>query len=295
MRSPRMVREVQQLTGRVAALSRFLAKSAGEALSFFKALKGTKSRDFQWSDDCEEAFQGLKSYLSSSPLLASPQHGEELYLYLFQDSRGRRDQISPHGEGGLSTGLFREEAQAVLSGAQNSSPDGPATKGHLAETRDLRSADQGVCLDLARGRLLREGLLRSRDRLAHTRGIRDKVLANSGFSATNNVAKYEALLAGLQLAKECSAKELIIYSDSELVINRSHGSFASTTRRFVRYLLKVKGMIVGFKTAEFIHIPREENAKADTLARAAASGDPEQYARGMREVLGRRSIEDPEQ
>ncbi|GMH19658.1 hypothetical protein Nepgr_021499 [Nepenthes gracilis] len=34
-------------------------------------------------------------------------------------------------------------------------------------------------------------------------------------------------------------------------------------------------MVMGFKTTEFIQIPQEENAKADTLARAAASGDPE--------------------
>ncbi|GMH31593.1 hypothetical protein Nepgr_033437 [Nepenthes gracilis] len=123
--------------------------------------------------------------------------------------------------------------------------------------------------------------------------------AYSGYNqirmTTNNVAEYEALLAGLRLAKECSAEELIVYSDSELVVNQVRGSFNINNEQLSKYLSKVKGMIKSFKTAEFIHIPREENDKADTFARAAASGDPEQYAKGMREILGKPSIEDPEQ
>ncbi|GMH25592.1 hypothetical protein Nepgr_027435 [Nepenthes gracilis] len=82
MQSPRTVRDVQRLTGRVAALSRFLAKSAERHLPFFRALRGPKTQGFRWSNECEEALQGLKVYLANPPLLASPEPGEELYLYL---------------------------------------------------------------------------------------------------------------------------------------------------------------------------------------------------------------------
>ncbi|GMH01945.1 hypothetical protein Nepgr_003784 [Nepenthes gracilis] len=75
------VPEVQKLTGRIAALSRFLAKSAEKYLPFFKALRGTKSHGFKWSEECDEAFRELKTYLSSAPLLSSPREGEDLYLY----------------------------------------------------------------------------------------------------------------------------------------------------------------------------------------------------------------------
>ena len=77
---PRTIKEVQKLTGRVAALSRFISKSAERCLPFFQILR--KSKDFSWSQECQEAFEGLKAYLSSPPLLSKPKDGEKLYLYL---------------------------------------------------------------------------------------------------------------------------------------------------------------------------------------------------------------------
>ena len=49
-------------------------------MSFFKALKGKK--DFEWTPECEDAFQRLKAYLASPPILSKPQTGNTLYLYL---------------------------------------------------------------------------------------------------------------------------------------------------------------------------------------------------------------------
>ncbi|GMH17174.1 hypothetical protein Nepgr_019015 [Nepenthes gracilis] len=93
------------------------------------------------------------------------------------------------------------------------------------------------------------------------------------FSATNNVAEYEALLAGLRLAKECLTKNLIIYSDSELVINQVRRHFEVNNSQLSKYLSKVKNTTTDFEEIKFIHISREENGKADTLARPATSGD----------------------
>ncbi|GMH13461.1 hypothetical protein Nepgr_015302 [Nepenthes gracilis] len=49
-----------------------------------------KTNGFQWNNDYEEAFQGLKDYLSNPPLLVSLQPGEELYLYLAVSDTARR-------------------------------------------------------------------------------------------------------------------------------------------------------------------------------------------------------------
>ncbi|GFS28943.1 hypothetical protein Acr_00g0004750 [Actinidia rufa] len=97
MNSPRNVREVQQLTGRVAALNRFVSKSADKCLPFFKILR--KSQTFQWNEESENAFQQLKEYLGSPPLLTVPTTGEDLYIYL---------SISPTA---VSVVLIREEDQ----------------------------------------------------------------------------------------------------------------------------------------------------------------------------------------
>ncbi|GKF81038.1 reverse transcriptase domain-containing protein, partial [Tanacetum coccineum] len=83
MVSPRTIREVQSLNGKLAALGRFLARSAEKALPFFKTLKGCiEKRDFQWSQEAEEAFQKLKLHLQSLPALTVPIPGETLTLYL---------------------------------------------------------------------------------------------------------------------------------------------------------------------------------------------------------------------
>lgn len=64
----------------MAALSRFLSKSADRALPFFEVIK--RKEGFAWTPECQAAFEYLKKYLLSPPLLAKPEAGETLYLYL---------------------------------------------------------------------------------------------------------------------------------------------------------------------------------------------------------------------
>ncbi|GKV11500.1 hypothetical protein SLEP1_g22757 [Rubroshorea leprosula] len=80
MEPPKTVKDVQRLTGRVAALHRFIAISAEKCLPFFKALREPKN--FHWTVECQQAFDELKQYLASAPLLSKPVDGECLYLYL---------------------------------------------------------------------------------------------------------------------------------------------------------------------------------------------------------------------
>ena len=72
------IKEVQRLTGRIAALSRFVSKASDKCQPFFQVLK----KAFQWDTKCEEAFSALKTYMSSPPILVSPVEGELLTLYL---------------------------------------------------------------------------------------------------------------------------------------------------------------------------------------------------------------------
>ena len=80
MQPPSTKKEVQRLAGRVAALSRFISKSAERCLPFFKTIR--QAKDFVWTESCSQAFEDLKRYLSSPPLLAKPKEGETPYLYL---------------------------------------------------------------------------------------------------------------------------------------------------------------------------------------------------------------------
>ncbi|KAI0515587.1 hypothetical protein KFK09_008252 [Dendrobium nobile] len=87
MLPPRNIKEVQRLNGRIAALSRFLARSGDKYLPFFKILRGARSSGFQWTDKCQEAFEQLQTYLASPPLLSKPIPGEILYMYMAVSSQ----------------------------------------------------------------------------------------------------------------------------------------------------------------------------------------------------------------
>ena len=75
---PRTMKEVQSLNGKIAALNRFVSKAMDICLPFFRILR----KSFEWMDECQKAFEDLKKYLSSPPLLSPSKLGEELYLYI---------------------------------------------------------------------------------------------------------------------------------------------------------------------------------------------------------------------
>jgi hypothetical protein len=80
IQAPRTVKDVRHLIGCVAALSRFISKSAERALPFFKILK--KAGPMKWTPEADAALQELKAYLSSVPTLVAPKPQEPLLLYL---------------------------------------------------------------------------------------------------------------------------------------------------------------------------------------------------------------------
>ncbi|KAK4391974.1 hypothetical protein Sango_1975200 [Sesamum angolense] len=74
MGPPTNINEVQRLTGMMAALSRFISKSIEKGLPFFKTLR--KVKDFEWTKECQQAFEYLKAYLAKPPLLVKPMPGD---------------------------------------------------------------------------------------------------------------------------------------------------------------------------------------------------------------------------
>jgi hypothetical protein len=80
MTPPQSTRDVQRLTGRLAALNRFISKSAERSLPFLKTLRGAK--DFAWGPKQAAAFTSLKQHLSDLAILTSPYPSLPLLLYI---------------------------------------------------------------------------------------------------------------------------------------------------------------------------------------------------------------------
>ena len=92
-----------------------------------------------------------------------------------------------------------------------------------------------------------------------------------GFKATNNEAKYEALIAGLNLAKDMGIKKLDIRSDSQLVVNQLLGSYQARDLKMASYLEHIKILQSTFEEFDIAQIPKLNNSHADALANLGSS------------------------
>ena len=92
-----------------------------------------------------------------------------------------------------------------------------------------------------------------------------------GFSASNNEAEYEALLAGLRAISRLEARDVEICSDSRLIVNQVQGNFEARDPRMKAYLDLVKQVMDGFSTVKVIQVARAQNRHADSFATLASS------------------------
>ena len=151
MRSPTSVKEVQQLTGRMAALSRFVSAGGEKGHPYFQCLK--RNSRFAWTDECEAAFIKLKEYLATPPVLCKPVAGMPLRLYFTVTERAISsvlvqeqdqsqkpiyqalekaalaveggDEVSSAGEGDASGSVLRQEAPSLFPQLYNGGDDKP--------------------------------------------------------------------------------------------------------------------------------------------------------------------------
>jgi len=254
MRSPAIMKEVQQLTVRMAALSRFVSASGEKGHPYFQCLK--RNNRFVWTKECEEAFVKLKEYLASPPILCKPQMATPLRLYFAITERT------------ISAVLVQDQDQVqkpiyFISKVSQ----GPEVRYQALEkaalavvfsARRLRHYFQSftvlVMTDLPNGVLIEQSL-------------------RFTFKASNNQAEYEALIAGILLAKEMGAKLLMAKSDSLLVTAQVTDEFQAKDLQTAAYLEYVQELRRSFVLFEVVHVPREQNARADLLAKLASSGN----------------------
>ncbi|XP_034213001.1 uncharacterized protein LOC117625570 [Prunus dulcis] len=325
MERPKTTKDIQSLTGRVAALTRFISKATDKCVPFFKALKGGK-RDITWTAECDNAFQDLKNYMSKAPLLSKPLPGEILYLYLsvsgtavssvlirkpekaelpifyvskalqsaelryppleqlalalVVSARRLRPYFQAHGIKVLTNQPLRptEKGQAVADFISELTPatvrptseaitetilpDQPG-----AERLDTSTPVWGLHVDgSANQQGCGAGLV-----LTTPDGLKIEYALRFDFRTSNNEAEYEALLAGLRLAKSMNAKQIRIHSDSQLIVNQVTADFAAKDASMYAYLSTAHQLLRSFQAYEIKQIPRGENSHADALARLASA------------------------
>ena len=336
MPPPSGIKEVQRLTGRITALSRFVSRASDKCKPFFQVLK----KAFQWDTKCEEAFSALKTYLSSPPppILVSPTEGELLTLYLavldFSTSAvlvRDKDRVQ-HPVYYCSQALRGAKERyprmeklilALVTAARKLRPcfqahtievpteypmkqvlHKPETSGRLMKWAielsefDIRYkpktaikgqvlADFVMEITLAEPaknaqaptylpiwRLSVDGATNTQGSgagliLTSPEGIDVEYALRFGFQASNNEAKYEAVIAGLNLAHSMEVDQLEVCSDSQLVVRQIEDTYEAKSEKMIIYLKKVWDLLKKFVLVQVRHIPRAENSRSDALAKLA--------------------------
>ncbi|XP_017428620.2 uncharacterized protein LOC108336662 [Vigna angularis] len=111
------------------------------------------------------------------------------------------------------------------------------------------------------------------------------------FKISNNQAEYEAVLARLELAKDLGAVAVKCRTDSQLVVGQLTESFQTKDDQLLRYFHKIKELVKQFRTVEFKHVPREQNARADILSKLANSKGKDHLSSVIRQVMMNPSVE----
>nr|XP_025635758.1 uncharacterized protein LOC112729828 [Arachis hypogaea] len=271
MTSPKNLKDIQKLTGRLTALSRFLEASAQKAIPFFKLMK--KGAPFKWETECEEAFQHFKRVLAELPILTKPQTGEILYLYLSiteealaaalirenekkrtkTPSRRLRQYFQAHSVTVQTDQAVKQvlqkpdltgrmlawsielsqfdikfepryaiKAQVMADFIAEMTPGDSipeSWKLHVDGSSNITSGGAGVILESHNGVVIEQSV-------------------RYEFSVSNNQAEYEALLAGLALAREVGAKVLEVNTDSQVVSSQINGDYQTRDPLLQQYLAK---------------------------------------------------------
>jgi ribonuclease HI len=86
---------------------------------------------------------------------------------------------------------------------------------------------------------------------------------------TNNEAEYEAVISGLESAKNLGAAQIEFNLDSNLLVRQLNNIYRVKNHRMQELVLRVRNLEAGFKKIKYRHVPREKNQLADELVNKA--------------------------
>ncbi|XP_057746519.1 uncharacterized protein LOC130965775 [Arachis stenosperma] len=299
----------------------------------YRAVLEMTRTPFKWETECEEAFQHFKRVLAEPPILAKPQTGETLYLYLsiteetiaaalvrenekkeqkpiyfiskvLQDTEARYSRLEKLAFALLSASrrlrqyfqahpITVRTDQAVKQVLQKPDLAGrmlawsielsqfqvrfeprnaikaQALTDFIAEMTPIKPTPEPWKLHVDGSSNSTHGgagiILENQNGIIIEQSIR------YDFPVSNNQAEYEALLAGLTLAREVDAKVLEVNTDSQVVCSQINGSYQTREPLLQQYINKVNELKEGFENITIQHVPRERNARADLLSKLAST------------------------
>ncbi|GKV46606.1 hypothetical protein SLEP1_g53580 [Rubroshorea leprosula] len=106
--------------------------------------------------------------------------------------------------------------------------------------------------------------------LVSPKGDHFPIAINLDFACTNNIAEYEACIAGMHAALDMNIQDLEIYGDSALIICQTNGEWQTKDPKLIPYHQNLETLIKKFRFISLNHMPRTKNQFADALATLAS-------------------------
>ncbi|GJT30110.1 reverse transcriptase domain-containing protein [Tanacetum coccineum] len=114
------------------------------------------------------------------------------------------------------------------------------------------------------------------------------------FTASNNEAEYEALIAGLLIMARMGVRNVHVSVDSKLVANQVLGAYVAKEENMIKYLEKVKSLVSSFANFSISQVPRSQNKKVDALSKIASTRFVHLSKQVLVEILKEKSIQEKE-
>ncbi|GKA95373.1 reverse transcriptase domain-containing protein [Tanacetum coccineum] len=211
------------------------------------------------TEEAKSAFKQMKQHIAKLPMLTTPKEKEELVVYL---------------------AAAKEAGQILADFIVERPEDSPIEVEEELSEPWILFTDGSSCVDGSGAGLI----------LINPKGMEFTYSLRFRFEATNNEARYEALIAVLRIAEQMGVKNLQANVDSRLVANQVNGTYIAKEADMIQYLEKVKTLTNGFRMFSIKQVPRSENKKADALRKIASTSFAHLSKQVLVEELKEKSI-----
>nr|GEX43643.1 reverse transcriptase domain-containing protein [Tanacetum cinerariifolium] len=293
LQSPRTLKEMQSLNGKLASLSRFLAKSSERSLPFLNTLKNiTKENkhEYRWMQEAEEEFQHMKRLITELPSLTPPREKETLYAYLAVSAEAVSAVLLTDRKGRQC--LVQYVSRTLNEAERNYAPMEKLALSLIHMTRRLRRYFEAHLVKVTTDQPIKNILnnMKTSEKLAKydvdlgaynimfipRNTVKGQVLAYFLSDAPEGTkedlyfrmpeAEYEALLSGLRIARRMNISNIEVKVDSKLVASQINRTYEAS---MIKYLAKAREYVSRFESFSIKNIPRNMNQKADVLSKLA--------------------------
>ncbi|KAM1084622.1 hypothetical protein ACFX19_023303 [Malus domestica] len=275
--------------------------------------------NFEWGPPHQKAFDSIKAYLTSPPMLVPPQRGKPLKLYISASEKSIGSLLAQNNEGGneqtvyyLSRILTEVETRyfpiaklclALYFTARRIGKWILALSEFIFQYVPQRAVKSQAIVDfLAERQESQDEIVNITGILKKASGARIVIINPQGVhhyysflldyqGNTNNQAEYEALIIGLEILIELGAMEVEVFGDSKLVVNLLNGEYKCRHITMAGYYLAAMQLLSYWDFEVSVnHVPRESNLAANEMAQIA-SGVPIQEMRyGVDVEIQRRNL-----